>query len=144
MWVELSPEEARYLACLAGRHIRAYRQQGVEADAVGPLRDVYVPAWEALQPACEWGPRGRHAQRRARRAEVAAYRAADPVLPERHRHDVLVAVAGGCPVGILDFGEVSGQFRGARRWWCRGPVGGGDAGGVGEHVDLVVVGGAGE
>lgn len=52
MAVELTREQARYLSVLAASDLRA-SWPGSRA-----VRDIHEPAWQALQPACEWDDEG--------------------------------------------------------------------------------------
>ena len=48
--VELTKSQARYLSILAATDLRT----GVPSPGSSVTRDIHYPAWEALQPACEW------------------------------------------------------------------------------------------
>jgi hypothetical protein len=52
MTVELTREQARYLSVLAAVDLRA------SWPGSGVTRDIHRPAWQALQPACQWGEEG--------------------------------------------------------------------------------------
>ncbi len=49
MTIDLAPAEARYLSVLAAQDMRRDREDGLDRTA-----DRHLPAWEKLQPACEW------------------------------------------------------------------------------------------
>ena len=49
MQVDLTREEARYLAVIAAQDIRTDRARGLDG-----VVSRHEPAWEKLQPACEW------------------------------------------------------------------------------------------
>lgn len=52
--VQLTPAQARYLSILAAEDLRADEQRGRTAGNSAVIRDIHDPAWEALQPACQW------------------------------------------------------------------------------------------
>ena len=47
--VELTTDQARYLAVIAAQDMHDDRERGLERTA-----DRHYPAWEALQDACAW------------------------------------------------------------------------------------------
>ena len=49
MNVDLTPEEARWLSILAASDLRHDRERGIVR-----LADRHQPAWDKLQPACQW------------------------------------------------------------------------------------------
>jgi hypothetical protein len=48
MNVDLTPAEARWLSVLAAADLRRDRERGLHA------AERHQPAWDKLQPACEW------------------------------------------------------------------------------------------
>lgn len=52
--IELDARQARWLSILAAQDLRADEQRGRTAANSAIIRDIHDPAWEALQPACQW------------------------------------------------------------------------------------------
>jgi hypothetical protein len=54
MTVELTRAQARYLSILAAQDLREDEGRGRTAANSEVIRLIHQPAWQALQPACEW------------------------------------------------------------------------------------------
>jgi hypothetical protein len=52
--VDLTPAQARWLSILAAEDLRADEQLGRTPATSAVIRDIHDPAWQALQPACQW------------------------------------------------------------------------------------------